>query len=90
MCVCHCVICKNHKLRFKLEDSSLLVGRNANSGILDRESQHDTIIRPFGSIDVYAYRMPITPLPLAEGVIDGQSVPDATAVIAGDSEGDAN
>jgi tetratricopeptide (TPR) repeat protein len=40
-----------------------------------------------GSIDVYAYRMPIAPPPVAEGVIDGDTAPDATAVIASDAEG---
>jgi len=40
-----------------------------------------------GSIDVYAYRMPIAPPPVAEGVIDGDTAPDAAAVIASDAEG---
>jgi tetratricopeptide (TPR) repeat protein len=43
-----------------------------------------------GSIDVYAYRMPIAPPPLADDVIDGEAAPDATAVIAGGTEGNAN
>ena len=43
-----------------------------------------------GSIDVYAYRMPIAPPPLADGVIDGETAPDATAVIAGDTDGSGN
>ncbi len=43
-----------------------------------------------GSIDVYAYRMPIAPPPLAEGAIDGETAPDAAAVIAGETAGDAN
>jgi tetratricopeptide (TPR) repeat protein len=43
-----------------------------------------------GSIDVYAYRMPIAPPPLADGVIDSDTASDATAVIAGDTEGNAN
>ena len=37
-----------------------------------------------GSIDIYAYRMPIAPTPLAGGVIDGASAPNARTVIAGD------
>ena len=43
-----------------------------------------------GSIDIYAYRMPIAPPPMAGGVIDGETIPDATAVIAGDLIGNAN
>jgi len=43
-----------------------------------------------GSIDIYAYRMPIAPPPLAGGVIDGETIPDATAVIARDLIGNAN
>lgn len=43
-----------------------------------------------GSIDVYAYRMPIAPPPLADGAIDGETAPDAAAVIAGETAGDAN
>ena len=43
-----------------------------------------------GSIDVYAYRMPIAPPPLVDGVIDGATAADAPAVIAGDTEGNGN
>ena len=43
-----------------------------------------------GSIDVYAYRMPIAPPPLALGVIDGDTAADAPAVIAGDPDGSGN
>jgi len=37
-----------------------------------------------GSIDVYAYRMPIVPPPSTDDVIDGASAPKARTVIAGE------
>jgi len=40
-----------------------------------------------GSIDIYAYRMPNAPPPLADGVIDGETAPDSSTVIAGDPDG---
>ena len=43
-----------------------------------------------GSIDVYAYRMPIAPPPLALGVVDGETPADAPAVLAGETEGSGN
>jgi hypothetical protein len=39
-----------------------------------------------GSIDVYAYRMPIVPPPSTDGVIDGETAPKTRTVIAGDPQ----
>ena len=55
-----------------------------------RYAKEETSEGFLGSLDVYAYRMPIAPPPVAEGVIDGESSPDATAVIAGEAEGNLN
>jgi len=43
-----------------------------------------------GSIDVYAYRMPIAPPPLALDVVDGETPADAPAVLAGETDGSGN